>query len=69
MEIMSLDAGINVARMESLCIHARFLAYEAEQDGDRNYGDETTCDLIRILMVEDNPGDVQLTIEAIMRWK
>ena len=38
MAIMSLDAGTNVARIASLCIHARFHAHEAEQDGDRNYG-------------------------------
>jgi hypothetical protein len=32
-------------------------------------GYETTCDPVRILLVEDNAGDVRLTIEALKRWK
>jgi CheY-like chemotaxis protein len=30
---------------------------------------ETTCDPIEILLVEDNPGDVRLTIEALKEGK
>ena len=32
-------------------------------------GYETTCNPIETLLVEDNPGDVRLTIEALKRWK
>lgn len=30
---------------------------------------ETTCDPIEILLVEDNPGDVRLTMEALTEGK
>ena len=30
---------------------------------------ETTCDPIEILLMEDNPGDVRLTIEALTEGK
>jgi hypothetical protein len=32
-------------------------------------GYETTCNPIETLLVEDNPGDVRLTIEALKRRK
>lgn len=52
---MSLDAGINAARIASLCIHARFHVHEAEKMEIEIMRYETTCDPIRILLVEDNP--------------